>query len=201
MNVLQIFAKSPIVGKVKTRLTDVINEQAATDLHKQLVKYCLQKFSRIFTVKLWCYPDELHPFFTKCKNEFNISLHQQQGKNLGERMAFALSATVPKPTILIGSDCPTLTVKTLQNAFLALQNNQVVLGPAEDGGYVLIGMQQKFPELFTDIPWGSSLVLETTRSRLSTLQLNWYETATQWDVDRPQDLIRLEKLNGIWNDI
>ncbi len=201
MSILQIFAKAPIVGKVKTRLKDAIDEQAATDLHKRLVKYCLQKFSRIFTVQLWCYPNELHPFFITCKSEFNISLHNQQGKNLGERMAYALASTAPKPTILIGTDCPTLTVNTLQNSFIALQQNQVVLGPAEDGGYVLIGMQQKIPELFTDIPWGTSLVLETTRSRLSTLQLNWYETSIQWDVDRPQDLARLKRITGICNDM
>ena len=193
MNILQIFAKAPIVGKVKTRLKDAIGVLAAADLHKQLVRHCLQKFSHIFEVQLWCYPDEFHPFFIECKTEFDINLYRQQGNDLGERMAIALNSMNPNPTILIGTDCPSLTVATLQDSFAALQQHQVVLGPAEDGGYVLIGMQQQFPELFTDISWGSSLVLEATRSRLSDLNLKWYETTIQWDVDRPQDLIRLKK--------
>ncbi|MDM8567211.1 TIGR04282 family arsenosugar biosynthesis glycosyltransferase [Candidatus Halobeggiatoa sp. HSG11] len=201
MNTLQIFAKAPIAGKAKTRLIKTLGEQGAAYLHQKLVKYCLQKFGHIFSVQLWCYPDELHSFFTECKTKFNISLHQQHGYDLGERMANALASTVPHPTVLIGTDCPSLTVAILQEAFTALQQYQVVLGPAEDGGYVLIGMQQQLPELFVDIPWGSSLVLETTRSRLRDLQLSWYELPIQWDVDRPDDLPRLENIVcPLWNE-
>ncbi|MCK5877400.1 MAG: TIGR04282 family arsenosugar biosynthesis glycosyltransferase [Candidatus Marithrix sp.] len=195
MNILQIFAKAPIAGKTKTRLIKVLGEQGAADLHKKLVIYCLQKFSQVFSVQLWCYPDELHPFFSECKAKFNLSLHQQHGKDLGERMATALASTAPYPTILIGTDCPDLTVTMIKDAFIVLQQYSVVLGPAEDGGYVLIGMQQQLPELFVDIPWGSSLVLEKTRSQLRNLQLSWSELPTQRDIDRPDDLNSIHNHN------
>lgn len=194
MNTLQIFSKAPVVGKVKTRLISALGEQGATRLHQKLVRYCLHKFTPVFSVQLWCYPNELHPFFDECKTEFDISLHRQQGNDLGERMANALASSIPNSTVLIGTDCPSLTVALIQNAFTALQQYQVVLGPAEDGGYVLIGMHQKLPELFVDVPWGSSSVLKTTRSRLDNLELKWYELPTQWDVDRPEDLVRLERI-------
>ncbi len=194
MNTLQIFSKAPIAGKVKTRLIPTLGEQGAADLQQKLVKYCLQKFSQIFSVQLWCHPDESHPFFYECKTEFNLSLHRQQGSDLGERMANALASSVPNPTILIGTDCPSLTVALIQKAFTTLQQYQVVLGPAEDGGYVLIGMQQKLPELFVDVPWGSPVVFKATRSHLANLELKWYELPIQWDVDRPEDFIRLKRI-------
>jgi len=188
--ILQVFAKAPIPGQVKTRLINCLGEQGAADLHQQLVTHCLQQFSQSFSVQLWCAPNEHHPFFQGCQTDFGISLHCQQGADLGERMAYALAST-PKPTVLIGSDCPSLNVPTIRDAFAALQQNAaVVLAPAEDGGYTLIGMQQVVPELFTDIPWGTSQVLTLTRARLYDLGLHWQELPSQWDVDRPADVER-----------
>ncbi len=194
--VLQIFAKAPIPGQVKTRLIPKLGEKGATDVHKQLVTHCLQQFSGLFSVQLWCAPDEYHPFFQACQTEFGVSLHRQQGADLGERMAYALSSSAQ--AVLIGSDCPTLNAQIVCDAFTALQqDNAVVLAPAEDGGYVLIAMQPVIPELFTDMPWGSSQVLTLTRARLHDLRLRWQELPTQWDVDVPKDVERWYKQKKI----
>ena len=191
-SILQVFAKSPIVGQVKTRLIPALSAKGATELHQQLVKHCLQRFSSLFYTQLWCAPDEHHPFCQECMGNFGVSLHRQQGADLGERMAYALASAAPIPVILIGSDCPSLTVQTMQEGFAALQQgNRVVLAPAEDGGYVLIGMLRVVPELFIDIPWGTSQVLELTRARLHVLGLCWKELPTQWDVDHPEDIKRI----------
>jgi rSAM/selenodomain-associated transferase 1 len=193
--ILQIFAKAPEVGKVKTRLIPKLGEQVATNVHKQLVKHCLQQFSGTFTTQLWCAPNQSHPFFQACQKEFNISLHNQQGANLGERMAYALSSNTAA-VVLIGSDCPSLKPQIIREAFIALQqDNQVVLAPAEDGGYVLIGMQQVQPTLFTNIPWGTSQVMTKTRERLHDLDVRWKELPTQWDVDSPEDVERWNNWN------
>jgi len=191
--ILQIFAKAPELGKVKTRLIPKLGEQVATDVHKQLVKHCLKQFSELFTIQLWCAPNQFHPFFQACQTEFDISLHCQQGADLGERMAYALNSASPA-AVLIGSDCPSLKPETIHDAFFALQDNQVVLAPAEDGGYVLIGMQRRvLPTLFTNIPWGTSQVLTKTRERLHNLGVRWKELPTQWDVDYPEDVERWNK--------
>jgi rSAM/selenodomain-associated transferase 1 len=195
---LQIFAKAPIYGQVKTRLIPKIGAKGATELHKQLVRLNLQKFSPLFKVQLWCAPDELHPFFQTCQQEFAISLHRQQGIDLGERMAYALNSCLPTPTVLIGSDCPILTPKIISDAFAALETDySVVLAPAEDGGYVLIGMRQLVPEIFINMPWGTSQVLSITQQRLNHLGIKWYQLPTQWDIDRPKDLERWYKNYGL----
>jgi hypothetical protein len=189
--ILQIFAKAPIPGQVKTRLINVLDKDGAADLHQQLVRHSLQKFSHLFPMQLWCTPDEHHPFFQACQAEFGVSLHRQQGTNLGERMSHALASVAPAPVVLIGSDCPSLDAKNIRDAFAALeQDNQVVFAPAEDGGYVLIGMQRLVPELFINMPWSSSQVTITTRARLYDLELRWKELSIQWDVDRPEDVER-----------
>jgi len=192
---LQIFAKAPIYGQVKTRLIPKIGAAGATDLHKQFVQLNLQKFSKLFQVQLWCAPDELHPFFQTCQQKFDISLYRQQGIGLGERMAYALNSC--QPTVLIGSDCPILSPKIISDAFAALQKDySVVLSPAEDGGYVLIGMRQFIPEIFTNIPWGTSEVFSITKQRLNALGIKWHQLATQWDIDRPEDLERWYQLKS-----
>lgn len=187
-NILQIFAKAPIPGQVKTRLIPTLGAVGAADLHKALVQHLLQKFHTLFTLQLWCTSE--HPFFQSCQTQFNISLHLQVGNDLGQRMAYALGKE--GATVLIGSDCPTLSVSHIQEAFVALKQG-IVLTPAEDGGYVLIGMQTLTPELLNNIPWGTSQVLKVTRNRLRDLSMQWHELPTQWDIDRPEDVARWNK--------
>jgi glycosyltransferase A (GT-A) superfamily protein (DUF2064 family) len=93
--------------------------------------------------------------------------------------------------IIVGTDCPTMQVDDLLAAHQALAaGDDVVLGPAEDGGYWLIGLRRCDPRLFTGIAWSNAGVLDATRERLVTLGWRWSELVTRWDVDRPEDLAR-----------
>jgi len=100
--------------------------------------------------------------------------------------------------LMIGADCPELSADDLHLAYRKLrQNHDVVLGPAEDGGYYLIGVKSVRNELFTDIQWGSSKVLSTTRARLKKMDLSFFELCERWDVDRPEDLQRYYRLLSV----
>ncbi|MCP4701439.1 MAG: glycosyltransferase [Gammaproteobacteria bacterium] len=198
--ILQVFAKTPIPGQVKTRLIPSLGKQGACDLHERLIIRCLQTVTPAFTTQLWCAPEPSHPFFERCRMRFGVSLHRQNGDGLGERMSHALNAglAVNALPILIGTDCPALSRDYLTQAFGLLEREcQAVIGPAEDGGYVLIGIRHPLPELFAAVPWGTNAVLETTRARLRDLRLCWRELPLQWDVDRPADLERC-KAFGLW---
>ena len=97
--------------------------------------------------------------------------------------------------LLIGSDCPALTLDHLRTAADVLRDRApAVVIPAEDGGYALIGLRTPEPALFSDMPWSTPLVMNETRRRLRTLGLTWHEPVTLWDVDLPQDL---ERMRGI----
>jgi glycosyltransferase A (GT-A) superfamily protein (DUF2064 family) len=109
-------------------------------------------------------------------------------------MQNAMATTLPTPTILIGSDCPLLSPRRMHAAADALNDGfDAVFLPAEDGGYVLIGLSaDASPVLFEKIPWGTADVMAITRSRLKELGYSWTEPARLWDVDRPVDLLRWE---------
>jgi glycosyltransferase A (GT-A) superfamily protein (DUF2064 family) len=99
-----------------------------------------------------------------------------------------------RPTLIIGSDCPALTADHLHQAAAALAAHAAVLIPAEDGGYVLIGLRRARAEVFADIAWSTPQVLPATRDRLRSAGLAWMELPALWDVDRPADLTRLARL-------
>ena len=120
-------------------------------------------------------------------------------------MAAAFAAQAG-PLLLIGSDCPALQPAHLIAAASALlaeegAGNDAVLIPADDGGYVLIGLRSPQPRLFAGVDWGSARVMAQTRQRLAELRLRWAELPALWDVDRPADLTRLTTLEGdaAWN--
>jgi len=111
-------------------------------------------------------------------------------------MAQALSKTlkITSKVLLVGTDCPSLTADDLREAADVLQRGiDAVIGPAEDGGYVLIGLRQYNPDLFTCISWGTGFVLDQTRDRLRRLGWKWHELSKHWDVDRPQDVERMKR--------
>ena len=98
--------------------------------------------------------------------------------------------------ILIGADCPLLEARHLTRAFGWLQQGEdAVLGPAEDGGYVLLGLRRVNRALFRDITWGGDQVLAQTRQRLARLGWRWRELEPLWDLDRPADLDRLARIS------
>jgi rSAM/selenodomain-associated transferase 1 len=121
-----------------------------------------------------------------------VDVREQRGADLGARMAHAFEATLDgrRPMLLIGTDCPAQTVDDLHAALRALDDADAVLQPAEDGGYVLIGMKRPLPVLFEEIDWGTASVLASTRRRAATHGIALAEIAECWDLDRSDDLDR-----------
>jgi uncharacterized protein len=193
--VIMVFCKAPIPGQVKTRLIPPLSGEQAAQLHCELTEKTLQTATQnhLCEVQLWCAPTTGHPFFTLLAQAYTVGRFVQQGTDLGARMHDAFSQALARfdCAIIIGCDCPSLTGDDLGEALSQLgQGKQCVLAPAEDGGYVLIGLKQPQPALFENIPWGTDKVLELTRARLKALNLGHYELNTQWDLDTVDDLGR-----------
>ncbi|MBI4293847.1 MAG: TIGR04282 family arsenosugar biosynthesis glycosyltransferase [Betaproteobacteria bacterium] len=196
-----VFAKAPEPGEVKTRLIPALGAAAAAELQRRLIERTLEAAlaAGIGPVELWCSPDASHPFFLDCARRYAIALAVQGGVDLGERMQLALDALLGagERALLIGSDIPALTPQYLREADSALAAGcDAVLGPAEDGGYVLIGLRRSAPSLFAGMRWGGSDVCEQTRARLAQVGMRYRELAVLWDVDRPEDLPRLEAMKN-----
>jgi uncharacterized protein len=189
---LVVLARAPVAGQVKRRLIPALGDQGAAELYSRLARRCVAnaKQAAIAPVELWCTPDTDHPFFRDCSRDFGVSLHAQQGEDLGQRMFRALAQELP--ALIMGSDCISLCPADLREAAAALERGaDAVLGPAEDGGYVLLGLARASPTLFDGIAWGGDRVLVDTRTRLRQLGWRWHELPVRWDVDRPEDLARL----------
>lgn len=195
---LLIFAKAPIPGQVKTRLMPALGAQGASVLHQRLVQDTLVRAADVanIAVELWCAPPLEHPFFSACASHYGVRLCPQGDGDLGQRMAQAFTTTLAEApwAILVGTDVPSLTAADLTAAATALAEGETaVLTPAEDGGYVLIGLSQMDMSLFTAIPWSGPTVAEHTRARLKALGWRWREFPCRWDVDRVEDLTRLAR--------
>lgn len=193
MNVL-VFARAPIAGAAKTRLIPALGARGAARLHRSLVLRALAtaREAALGPVTLCCAPDTRHRFFRALARR-GLRCTAQADGDLGARMRQAFEAALAMPTLLIGSDCPALTPAHLRRAASTLSDGRdAVFLPAEDGGYVLIGLAAAAPAaLFEAMPWGEDTVMECTRERLRDLGWTWSEPATLWDVDRPADLVRL----------
>ena len=138
-------------------------------------------------------PDATHDTFLKMVPRMKITLRPQPKGDLGTRMLAAVAISAG-PILVMGTDCPALTEAHLRSAAMALRDgNDVVLIPAERGGYVLLGMRKAQPALFSNIAWGGSSVLTDTRARIVEQRLMLVERPPLWDVDTEVDLARLER--------
>lgn len=192
-----VFAKAPVAGHVKTRLSGLLGADGAAGLHAGLVRHALATAvqARIGPVELWCAPDASHEFFVRCAGETGATLRSQCGADLGARMAHAFDCAHASGgrLILIGCDCPALTVRHLQAVAAAFASHDAVFIPAEDGGYVLVALACPMPHVFERIDWGSANVMAVTRQRLEAARVSWHEMPALWDVDRPADYARLQR--------
>jgi len=191
---IAVFAKAPVAGTVKTRLAEVLGADAAASLHAGLVRHAVATAvqARIGPVQLRCLPDINHPFFERCREESGVALEPQRGADLGARMLDTFTSTAG-PLIVIGADCPALTEAHLREAAVTLESKDAVLIPAEDGGYVLVGLAHPIPAMFEGVAWGSSAVMAQTREKLAAAKVDWREMPALWDVDRPEDYARLQR--------
>jgi uncharacterized protein len=193
---IQVFAKAPIAGAVKTRLIPRLGATGAARLHQNLVRHAVSVAceAKLGKVVLYCAPDCEHPFFVRCAEEFGVTLRAQSTGDLGERMHGALEQGLRDSgcVLLMGTDCPALGIARLQAAAAAFtQGIDLVFVPAEDGGYVLIGAREIDRAVFDGVDWSSGTVMRQTRDRLMNIGWSWSEQPTLWDIDRPQDLDRL----------
>ncbi|MCU7797989.1 MAG: TIGR04282 family arsenosugar biosynthesis glycosyltransferase [Candidatus Thiodiazotropha sp. (ex Myrtea spinifera)] len=199
-NAVLIFAKAPYAGQVKTRLIPAIGERAATKLYTHLLEREIAWIANEtpYDIELWVSPDTTHPLLQSLAKRHSLSLLVQQGEDLGERMGYAARQALKsyRRIVLLGVDCPALTANHLQQTFDWLSAGEdAVIGPAEDGGYVLLGLNAWDDSLFHGHEWGKETVAETTRQALSEIGWRWRELPTLWDLDRPSDLQQLKSLN------
>ena len=190
---LAILAKAPAPGAVKTRLISALGADGAAALHARLIERTVETTCKagIGRVTLWVTPAPPHAYFSALASRFPIGLAVQPDGDLGARMLAACQASAG-PAIVIGTDCPGLTPAHLHQAADVLRaDNDAVVIPAEDGGYVLIGSRRPQPALFSQMTWGTDTVMAETRRRLVNGRLTWRELQPLWDVDRPDDLTRL----------
>lgn len=193
-----VFAKAPVAGEVKTRLIPALGAEGAAVLHRRLTEVALHAAGTAApgSVELWCALDASHAAFAAMAEQHAVTLHVQVGANLGERMANAMADALTRSerALLIGSDIAVMNAAILRDALLRLQDGaDVVVVPAEDGGYVLIGLRRAAPELFQDMAWSSPHVMADTRQRARMANLRLVELPALWDVDNPTDLQRLRR--------
>lgn len=190
-----VFAKAAIPGRVKTRLIPALGAETAAALHEILLDHSLETAraaSPNARVQLWCEPSRRHPFFQRYSQRFDLL--SQPGGTLGDRMAHAFESALRSAdrAIAIGCDCPALNPRHLGEAAALLKSGyDAVIAPAEDGGYVLLGLTRFSPVVFGRIAWGTETVLAQSRDRLASLGWRWHEMAPLWDIDRPEDYERM----------
>ena len=198
---LGVFAKYPEPGRAKTRLIPALGAQGAAALHEQLVRHTLNGVGELLGLRevdaqIWTAGADPRTF----ADRFGTSLPcvaQVEG-DLGERMlaAFRGMLRVSRSGVIIGTDCPDLSAGLLTLAFEALQTADVVLGPANDGGYYLIGLKRPVPALFENIKWSTPTVLARTLERAASLGLSVQLLPTLNDVDEPRDLAVWERVRA-----
>ena len=195
---LVIFAKAPIPGEVKTRLCPPLTPDEAATLHGSFVLDMLERTTlAVATLQLplhrylACAPSSALVFFKIMEERQGVKLIDQVGEDLGARMQHAFETMFEKGyhrVCIVGTDVPSLPLDHYKQALALLETNDLVLGPALDGGYYLIGLTRAAPDLFTRIPWSTDRVLALTQERATTLGLNT-ALLPQWrDVDTIEDL-------------
>jgi uncharacterized protein len=195
---IAILAKAPTPGFAKTRLIPALGPERAALLQARLIDRAVQTAcaAAVGPVTLWitAHPTVNRDSFAELRGRHGIEVAFQSEGDLGARMLAAATAA-EGCVLVIGTDCPALEAAQLRSAAATLRNSaDVVLVPAEDGGYVLIGMRRAHAPLFSEMAWGTAGVIEETRRRLQDLGLSWEEPLVLWDVDRCEDIPRLQEL-------
>ncbi len=198
---LGVFAKYPEPGRAKTRLIPALGPEGAAALHEQLVHHTLNGVGELLGLRevdaqIWTAGADPSALADRFRTPLPC-VAQEEG-DLGQRMlaAFRVMLRASRSGVLIGTDCPDLSAGVLTLAFEALHTADVVLGPAGDGGYYLIGLKRPVPALFENVEWSTSTVLARTLERASALGLSVWLLPTLSDVDEPQDLAVWERVRG-----
>jgi len=188
-NLLIIFVRNPVIGKVKTRLARSVGPARALEIYKILMDQTRQITGEVKSDKVVYYSDHNETGDIWEDQEFQKRV--QTGKDLGSRMMNAFeemfSAGYDR-IVIIGNDCFDLTTKIVNQAFDNLESSEVVVGPAQDGGYYLLGMKKLHREFFINKSWGTSTVLADTIQDIRDKELHYRLLPQLSDVDEEQDL-------------
>lgn len=188
-NLLVVFVKNLIPGSVKTRLAKDIGTDMAMEVYKELVSYTSEITDKVDTLKAVYYSEyvEMWDFF----NDEKYTKHLQEGKDLGQKMLNSFYDAFENDhdkMVLIGSDIPDLSKKVINDAFKKLDDNDLVVGPAEDGGYYLIGMKKPHESLFEGMEYGTDRVLSDLLEEADNLSLKVAQTDMLFDLDTVADM-------------
>lgn len=204
---LLVFAKAPEPGVANTRLIPLLGAEGAARLQARLTRRAVAtaQAADIGRVELWCAPDAAHPFFAALAAESGIVLNIQRGADLGERMLHAAmqSLSQARCALILGTDCPLLAWTHFRRVLDELRwGREAVIVPAEDGGYVMLGLARVEAALFQGIDWGTGQVLAQTRERLEKLDFRFSELEPLPDLDRPEDCLNLRRERPrLWHDL
>ncbi len=194
-NLVIIFARNPVLGKVKTKLAREIGDEGALQVYLKLLEHTHKVADEVAADKQVYYTDSLDEF--GLLDYFKFTKKLQDGEDLGERMHNAMKSGFDdgyRRVLIIGSDCMELSAEVIEEAFVSLTSSDCVMGPATDGGYYLIGLRVMQDFLFQDKPWGSSDVLLDTLLDLQNAGMSYHLLPTLNDIDSKKDLDRLPNL-------
>jgi uncharacterized protein len=203
---LIVFAKAPVLGTVKTRMRPELSDEDCLALYRALLRQTLGKLQR------WQFPNLGKAiFFSDCCPEVafevgeleppsGIAVEFQVGQDLGERMTHALRKKWRegfRKVLFIGTDSPLISLQDIEAAIQALESHEIVIGPATDGGYYLIGFSSFSPFVLAGIQWGSSRVFEQTIQVLEARSMKWLSLREAFDLDSFEDLVRFQSLRPL----
>ncbi len=203
---LLVFTKCPDPGRCKTRLIPSLGADGATAVHQKLVEHTLRWASHLaqsdqIELRVHFAGQDVGRLRALCgATPLNVVLRRQVDGDLGDRLsaAFADAFREGSPKVIaIGTDCPSLDAELITKARELLDESDVVIGPAADGGYYLIALRHPVPALFENIPWSQSTVLEATLQRVSAAGLNLAMLPTLQDIDDADDLPEMKRRIGV----
>ncbi len=200
-DILLVFARAPREGRVKTRLIPHFGARRATEIYRRLLAMALNAAltSTWSRIQVWCTEEVSDGFFDPYRRQARVRFHQQCGDDLGSRMAHACEQALRDADriALMGTDCPALGARLLGRVRERLSgDHEVVMVPALDGGYVLIGMREACPGLFEGIEWGGDRVAGQTLARCRELGLRCLEMPPLRDIDTPGDVLQWREDSG-----
>ncbi|MCB0515582.1 MAG: TIGR04282 family arsenosugar biosynthesis glycosyltransferase [Chitinophagales bacterium] len=187
-NALLIFVKNAVAGKVKTRLAQSIGNEAALEIYLQLLEITASQTKLLAADKLVWYSEKIT--VGDVFDEAYFMKKVQNGNDLGEKMENAFVhafAEGYENVVIVGSDCAEISKSVLEEAFVQLEKYDVVMGPAEDGGYYLLGMKKNLPFLFKNIPWSTSKVAEISQRLLRQNSVSYTCLSSLPDIDTLED--------------
>jgi len=199
-NLLLVFTRNPELGKVKTRLAKTIGDQKALDIYKLLLHYTKKTIQNINCDKAVYYSEEIQENDIWEISKFQKNL--QNGKDLGDRMYNAFKNAFNKgyeKVVIVGTDIFELQSTQIYEAFKALDKYEVVIGPAKDGGYYLLGLKKMYPEIFNNKNWGTETIFQETMQDLNNVDVHLLvelnDIDTYDDLKQHQELLKHIQLN------